>query len=49
MQKQISGYISNYLSPYLYEEREGFIPQQTLLSLVENCENFIRGRINGPI
>ena len=38
MQKQISGYMSNYLSPCLRGYRKGFNSQQALLSLIENCK-----------
>ena len=31
MQKQVSGYINNYISPYLCGCRKGFISQQALL------------------
>ena len=36
MQKQISGYISNFLSPYLCWYRRGFSSQQDPLSYIEN-------------
>ena len=36
MQKQISGYINNYLSPYLCGYGKGFSSQQTLMPLIEN-------------
>ena len=36
MQKQVIGYISHYLSPYLYGYRKSFSSQQALLSLIEN-------------
>ena len=36
MQKQISGYKSNCLSPFICEYIIGFSSQQALLSLIEN-------------
>ena len=41
MQKQISGYIINYLSPYLCGYRKGFSSQQALMSLIENCKKVL--------
>ena len=35
MQKQINGYINNFLSPYLCAYRKGFSTQLELLSLTE--------------
>ena len=35
MQKQINGFISNYLSPYLCGYRKGYNTQQALLALIE--------------
>ena len=36
MQKQIVGYMENFLSPYLCGYRKNFNTQQTLLALIEN-------------
>ena len=36
MQKQINGYISNYLSPYLCAHRKDFSSQQVFVSLIGN-------------
>ena len=41
MQKQISGYISNYLPPYSCWYRKGFSSQQALLSLIENWKKVL--------
>ena len=41
MQKQISGYISNYLFPYLRGYRKSFSSQQALLSLIENWKKIL--------
>ena len=41
MQKQISGSINNYLSPYLCGYRKGFSSQQALMSLIENWERVL--------
>ena len=41
MQKQISGYISNYLSPYLCGYRKCFSSQKAFLSLIENWKKVL--------
>ena len=41
MQKQIRGYINNYLSPYLCGYRKGFSSQQALMSLIENWKRVL--------
>ena len=41
MQKQISGYTSNYLSPYLCGYRKDCSSQQALLSLIENWKRVL--------
>ena len=41
MQKQMSGYISNYLSPNLCGYRKDFSSQRALLSLIENWKNIL--------
>ena len=41
MQKQISGCISNYLSPHLCEYRKVFSSQQALLSPIENWKKVL--------
>ena len=41
MQKHINGYKSNYLSPYMYWYRKGFISQQVLRSFIENRKKVI--------
>ena len=40
-QKQISGYINNYLSPYLCWYRKGFSSQQALISLIESWKGVL--------
>ena len=41
MQKQISGYISNCLSPYLCVYRKGFSSQQAFLSLMKTGKKLL--------
>ena len=41
MQKQIVGYIENFLSPYLWDYRENFNAQQALLALLENWKKVL--------
>ena len=41
MQKQMSGYINNYISPYLCGYRNGFSSQQALMSLTENWKRIL--------
>ena len=41
MQKQVSGYIRNYLPPYLYGYRKGCSSQQAFLSLIENWKKIL--------
>ena len=42
MQKQINGFISNCLSPYLCDYRKGFNTQQALLELIEKWEKNLK-------
>ena len=55
MQKQINGFISNYLSPYLCGYRKGYNTQQALLALIEKWKKnlddkaYVGAVLMGPI
>ena len=47
MQKQINGFISNYLSPYLCGYRKGYNTQQALLVLIEKWKKNLDDKAYG--
>ena len=44
MQKQINGFRSNYLSPYLCGYRKGYNTQQALLALIEKWKKYLNDK-----